>query len=115
MDAGPACIAKLLERPPHGKKSGRKWHRHSPFRRAVVHVANNAWDEIMTELMMTLRVPGACLRLDRDIPVGADGVLFPSDLGDLATPLDPSEPATIYARWDRTRGTGRSDTLPSAV
>ena len=109
IDAGPVSIAKLFERPPHGKKSGRKWHRHSLLRRAVAHVANNAWDEIMTELMMTFRVPGACLRLDQDIPPGPGGVQFPTDLGDLATPLDPSEPATIYGRWDRTRGTGKHD------
>jgi hypothetical protein len=107
MDAGPASIAKLLEGA--GRRSSRrKSHRHSPLRRALVHVANNAWDEIVTELMMTLRVPGACLRLDQDIPPGPGG-LFPPDLGDLAEPVDPSEPAAVYGRWDRTRGTGRHD------
>ena len=79
------------------------------MRGALVLVANNAWDEIITELMMTLRVPGACLRLDHDIPVGAGGVLFPTDLTDLVRPVDPSGPATVYGRWDRTRGTGRHD------
>jgi hypothetical protein len=108
MDAGPASLAKLLERPRHGT-SGRKWHRHHPLRRALVHVANNAWDEIITELMMTLRVPGACLRLDHDIPIGPDGMLFPTDLADLVRPVDPSGPATVFGRWDRTHGTGRHD------
>jgi hypothetical protein len=108
MDAGPTSIARLLEGT-GTRTSARKWHRHRLLRRALVHVANNAWDEIVTELMMTLRVPGACLRLDRDIPPGTGGVLFPADLGDLAEPLDPSEPAAVYGRWDRTRGTGRHD------
>jgi len=108
MDAGPASIAELLEPPRHGK-SGRKWHRHRLLRGALVHVANNAWDEIITELMMTLRVPGACLRLDHDIPVGVDGARFPTDLADLVRPVDPSGPATVFGRWDRTHGTGRHD------
>jgi hypothetical protein len=108
MDAGPTSIAKLLERPRRGK-SARKWHRHTPLRRALVHVANNAWDEIITELMMTLRVPGACLRLDHDIPASRQGALFPADLADLVRPVDPSGPATVFGRWDRTHGTGRHD------
>ncbi len=68
MDAGPVSIAKLFERPRHGRRVDGSGTGTGLLRRAVAHVANNAWDEIITELMMTLRVPGARLRLDHDIP-----------------------------------------------
>jgi hypothetical protein len=110
MDAGPASIAKLLEGSPERKRGRRhRWLRFRPLRRALAHVADGAWDELITELMMTLRVPGATLRLDQDVPPGPDGARFPADLVDLSKPVDPSQPVEVYGRWDRTGGTGRHD------
>ena len=59
---------------------------------------------------MTLRVPGAELRLADDVPPGADGRLFPIDLDDLAGPpvADP-DAAAVFGGWDRTHGSGRHD------
>jgi hypothetical protein len=109
MDAGPVCIAGLFERPA-SRGWVRRWLRGiRPVRRVVVRVANDAWDELMTELMMTLRVPGAKLRLDHDINRGPDGRLFPVELSDLSDPRDPSQPAVVYGRWDRTGGSGKHD------
>jgi hypothetical protein len=110
MDAGPASIGRLLYNTRTRKHhKGHRWLRFGPLRRAAAHVANDAWDELITELMMTLRVPGATLRLDHDVPPGQDGTTFPADLHDLAAPADPSEPAVVYGRWDRTHGTGKHD------
>jgi hypothetical protein len=75
-------------------------------RSVIVH----AWDVAMTVMMMTLRVPGAELRLAEDVPPGPGGRLYPADLGELAGPpvVDP-DAASVFAGWDRTQGTGRHD------
>jgi hypothetical protein len=109
LAAGPDSIDRLIEGPHRGRHRHRRWLRFGPLRRAVGHVALGAWDEVATELMMTLRVPHRTLRLDHDVPPDADGRTFPVDLADLADPLEPTEPSEVYARWDRTGGTGRHD------
>jgi hypothetical protein len=109
MDAGPSSIAHMFERDRNGGGVRRRLRRARPVRAAITRVANDAWDELMTELLMTLHVPGARLRLDHDIPRPPGGPLFPASLADLVDPADPGEPADVYGRWDRTRGTGRHD------
>lgn len=75
-----------------------------PLRR----VAQRLWQETMTELLMTLRVPGAVLRLHRDIPPLPDGAQFPAILAQLAdSPEEVAMAVAVYREWDRTGGSGR--------
>lgn len=77
---------------------------------SVTDVIVHAWDVAVTAMMMTLRVPGAELRLAEDVPSGPDGRRFPIDLDPLAGPpvVDP-DVATVFAGWDRSNGSGRHD------
>jgi hypothetical protein len=71
-------------------------------------VASRLWQELTTELMMTLRVPGAVLRLHHDIPPLADGQAFPEVLAELAdSPEEVALAVAVYRKWDRTNGAGR--------
>ncbi len=69
----------------------------------IQRVLDELWDDVVTELLMTMRVPGATLRLHDDVPPGPGGRLFPPDLAELAHGLA----SAAYAQWDRTDGTGR--------
>jgi hypothetical protein len=70
-------------------------------------VAQRLWQEMTTELLMTLRVPGAVLHLHRDVPPLPDGALFPAILGELAdSPEEVAMAVQVYREWDRTGGSG---------
>jgi hypothetical protein len=69
--------------------------------RAGAHI-EPVWRRVTTHLLMTLIVPGAVLRLDRDVPSLADGERFPPSLRDLALP----ELRELLEQWDATGGTG---------
>ena len=73
-----------------------------PVAREVERLIDDVWDSITTELLMTLRVPGATLRLYDNLPPGPGGVLFPTLLGNL-TEVPPD---SVFRTWDRTDGTG---------
>jgi hypothetical protein len=73
-----------------------------PVAREVERLIDDVWDSITTELLMTLRVPGATLRLFDDVPPGSGGVLFPTALATL-TEVPPD---SVFGTWDRTNGTG---------
>lgn len=72
-------------------------------RRPVEALVRTAWDDVATELLMTLRVPGAALRLCHTLPPLAGGRRFPADLSELGD----SDDARVFAGWDRTHGSGR--------
>ncbi len=75
----------------------------APLRR----IAQQLWQELTTEMLMTLRVPGAVLRLHRDVPPLADGQLFPEVLAELAdSPEEVAMAVAVYRTWDRTGGSG---------
>jgi hypothetical protein len=77
-----------------------------PLRR----IAERTWREMTTELLMTLRVPGAVLRLHRDVPPLADGSLFPTVLAELLdSPEEVASAVAVYREWDRTGGSGLHD------
>jgi hypothetical protein len=77
-----------------------------PLRR----IAERTWRELTTELLMTLRVPGAVLRLHRDVPPLPDGSLFPAVLAELLdTPEEVASAVAVYREWDRTDGSGLHD------
>jgi hypothetical protein len=76
-----------------------------PVAREVERLIDDVWDSVTTELLMTLRVPGAVLRLSHTLPALPDGQLFPAELADLGDGDD----AAPYRQWDRTSGTGRHD------
>jgi hypothetical protein len=86
----PAVLVKLLTK---------------PVRRPIETLVRRLWEEAATELLMTLRVPGATLRLSRTLPALPGGKLFPADLAELGDGVD----AAPYREWDRTMGTGRHD------
>jgi hypothetical protein len=71
-------------------------------------VASRLWQELATELLMTLRVPGAVLRLHHDIPPLDDGAAFPEVLAELAdSPEEVALAVAVYRKWDLTDGSGR--------
>jgi hypothetical protein len=76
-----------------------------PVRRPIEILVRRLWEEAATELLMTLRVPGAALRLSRTLPPLPDGQMFPGDLAELGDGDD----AAPYREWDRTSGTGHHD------
>ena len=77
-----------------------------PLRR----IAERTGRELTTELLMTLRVPGAVLRLHRDVPPLADGSLFPAVLAELLdSPEEVASAVAVYREWDRTGGSGLHD------
>ena len=47
----------------------------------LARVATRLWQQTTTELLMTLRVPGAVLRLHHDVPPLPDGQRFPDRPG----------------------------------
>ncbi len=61
------------------------------------------WQHVATRLLMTLTVPGAVLRLDRDVPPLADGERFPLVLRE----VDMPGLRDLLTQWDATGGTGR--------
>ena len=70
------------------------------------HVAphlDRLWQEVATALLMTLRVPGEILHLDRDVPPPPGLPLFPADLADPRLPVL----VDLLREWDTTHGTGR--------
>lgn len=77
---------------------------------ALEQLVRAVWGETMTRLLMTLRVPGAALRLRADLQPLADGALFPAELAELATdPAELAEASGVFEQWDRTGGTGHHD------
>jgi hypothetical protein len=76
-----------------------------PVRKQVEALLRHVWQEAATEMLMTLRVPGAVLHLSRPLSPLPGGELFPPELADLGDGDD----AAPYREWDRTGGTGRHD------
>ncbi|HEU4839795.1 MAG TPA: hypothetical protein VFT09_00085 [Ilumatobacteraceae bacterium] len=77
-----------------------------PLRRIV----RRAFRQLTTELLMTLRVPGAVLHLHDDVPPMPDGSLWPAVLAELAdSPEEVALAVAVYRTWDRTSGTGLHD------
>ena len=77
-----------------------------PLRRIV----RRAFRQLTTELLMTLRVPGAVLHLHDDVPPLPDGSLWPAVLAELAdSPEEIALAVAVYRTWDRTGGTGLHD------
>lgn len=73
-------------------------------------IVRRAWEHVTTELLMTLRVPGAVLRLHDDVPPMADGQRWPPVLAELPDhPELVAEAVAVYRAWDRTGGTGVHD------
>lgn len=73
-------------------------------------IARRAFRQLTTELLMTLRVPGAVLRLHDDVPQLPDGARWPAVLAELAeSPEEVALAVAVYRTWDRTGGTGRHD------
>jgi hypothetical protein len=73
-------------------------------------LVDSVWGGTMTKLLMTLRVPGAALRLRDDLPPLSDGRLFPTALAELLDdPEELAEAVGVFGAWDRTHGTGRHD------
>lgn len=105
------ALANLAEELRRRSRGPARWRLTSRFGlRHVRGVVEHAWDIAVTAMMMTLRVPGADLRLFDDVPPGPDGRRFPLDLDQLVGPpvADP-DAATVYGGWDRSHGTGRHD------
>jgi len=74
----------------------------------LARTASRLADELTTQLLMTLRVPGAVLRLHDDIPPLPDGARFPDVLAELAeTPEEIAMAVAVYRAWDRTDGSGQ--------
>jgi hypothetical protein len=76
----------------------------------LARIVRRAWQQLTTELLMTLRVPGAVLRLHDDVPPMTDGALWPAVLAELGD--DPelvAEAVAVFRAWDRTGGTGVHD------
>jgi hypothetical protein len=71
----------------------------------VQRLLDDLWDSVTTELLMTLRVPGATLRLSADVPVGPGGMRFPAAL----STLSDVPPDSVFRSWDLTDGTGVGD------
>jgi hypothetical protein len=72
-----------------------------------VRVATRLWQQTTTELLLTLRVPGAVLRLHHDVPPLPDGQRFPTVLAELLdTPEEIAAAVAVYKAWDRTGGSG---------
>lgn len=76
-------------------------------RRPIEILLRAVWEDAATEMLMTLRVPGAALRLSRTLPPLPDGQLFPADLADFGD--GDGDEAAPYREWDRTHGTGHND------
>jgi hypothetical protein len=77
---------------------------------ALRRIVRRAFRQLTTELLMTLRVPGAVLRLHDDVPALADGALWPEILAELAdSPEEIALAVAVYRAWDRTGGTGVHD------
>ena len=73
----------------------------------LARVATRLWQQTTTELLMTLRVPGAVLRLHHDVPPLPDGQRFPTVLAELLdTPEEIASAVAVYKAWDRTGGSG---------
>jgi len=73
-------------------------------------IVRRAWQQMTTELLMTLRVPGAVLRLRDDVPPLADGQRWPATLAELVDhPEIVAAAVAVYGTWDRTSGTGVHD------
>ena len=104
-------LDSLAEEMRRRSKGPARWKFLSRFGVGELHrLVEHVWEVAVTAIMMTLRVPGAELRLAEDVPPGADGRLFPLDLDVLTGPpvADP-DLATVYGGWDRSNGTGRHD------
>jgi hypothetical protein len=73
----------------------------------LTRVATRLWQQTTTELLMTLRVPGAVLRLHHDVPLLPDGQRFPTVLAELLdAPDEIASAVAVYRTWDRTGGSG---------
>ena len=73
----------------------------------LTRIATRLWQQTTTELLMTLRVPGAVLRLHHDVPPLPDGQRFPTVLAELLdTPEEIAMAVAVYRTWDRTGGSG---------
>jgi hypothetical protein len=73
-------------------------------------IARRMFRELTTELLMTLHVPGAVLRLHEDVPRLPDGQRWPALLAELAdSPEEVAMAVAVYREWDRTGGTGEHD------
>ncbi len=68
----------------------------------IDRLVTDVWEATTTELLMTLRVPGATLHLRDDVPPGPGDRRFPADLADLTD----APPDSVFTSWDRTGGTG---------
>ncbi len=73
-------------------------------------IVRRMFRELTTELLMTLHVPGAVLRLHEDVPRLPDGQRWPALLAELAdSPEEIAMAVAVYREWDRTGGTGEHD------
>ena len=73
-------------------------------------IVRRVWQQLPTQLMMTLRVPGAVLHLHEDVPPAATArASRPSSPSSLDTPEEIGAAVAVYRVWDRTGGTGLHD------
>jgi hypothetical protein len=73
-------------------------------------IVRRTFRQLTTELLMTLRVPGAELRLHDDVPPLPDGQRWPDVLAELAdSPEEIALAVAVYRSWDRTGGSGLHD------
>ena len=73
--------------------------------RAVERLLDDVWATVTTQLLMTLRVPGATLHLNADVPPGPGGLRFPERLATIGD----TPPDSVFRSWDLTGGTGVGD------
>ncbi len=75
----------------------------APHLDPLLHAVDVAWDKALTRYATTLMTPGQILRLGEDVPPLPDGSPWPSVLAELTDP----DPASVIARFDRSRGSLR--------
>lgn len=110
MDAGLVLADEIVDTLLRHLRLGHLVDRAHRIRHALDALVQSLWQTTITRMLMTLRVPGAELRLAEPLPPLADGALFPHDLLVLTGPpgVDPGV-AAVLAAWDRTGGTGHHD------
>ena len=108
MDAGPVTHRRVMPRwtAAPARTVVAQW---PPASRSPRVRRRSVWGGTMTELLMTLRVPGAVLRLAHDLPPLPDGQRFPHRPGRAPRrPRGARRGRRVFGAWDRTAGTGRT-------